>query len=97
MPTYKLPKVKAKKNTHAEVAVDSEWVRHINSIPVSKDMVGDLEVGSEFEVLLRGTIRGVESFDSVRGDSRHSFDLDLDSVSVYPKSDNEFEELSKDD
>ena len=103
MPKYVLPKPKKKKkgnSDHAEVPSTSDddmvWRRRLDSIPADQEILDNLEVGDKYEMLITGTVTGIDMHKRDNGDTRRSFDFDMDSVAIYPEG-NEFADLVKDD
>jgi len=103
MPKYVLPKPKKKKNGKSGPVVGTEssdddlvWRRRLDSIPADQEILDELEVGDKYEMLITGTVTGLDMHKRDDGDTRRSFDFDMDSVAIYPEG-NEFSDLVKDD
>ena len=100
MPSYDLPKEKKTKGNTNSTALsgdDTHWRRRVSDIPADKAIIESLVVGDKFEILLSGTIKASELHDSGGSSEHGSFDLDTDTVAVYPKKDNEFTKLVDED
>lgn len=64
------------------------------TIPVSKEIIAALEVGKPVVVELKGTVRGLESRESVDNDpysNRNELRVELSVVEAYPSEDAEEE------
>jgi hypothetical protein len=64
------------------------------TIPVSKEIIAALEVGKPVVVELKGTVRGLESRESVDTDpysNRNELRVELSTVEAYPSEDAEEE------
>ncbi len=65
------------------------------TIPVSKEIIAALEVGKPVEVTLKGTVRGLESRESVDNDpyaNRNEIRVELNVVEAYPSEEAEDDE-----
>lgn len=100
MPKYVLPKPKKSKKSDSDECApvcDNDWMRRVHGIPANEEIVGDITVGDEYVVVLRGTVMGADLRKQVDGDPTGGIDITVDSVEVYTESDNEFSKLTDDE
>lgn len=94
MPVYKV-KPETDYPTAMPSSVDRKKKRYPSvTIPVSKEIIAALEVGAAVVVELKGTVRGLESRESVDNDpyaNRNELRVELSVVEAYPNEDDEEE------
>jgi len=88
MPKYVLPKPK-KKDKEVDVAVEA-YPRYIY-VPANAEMAKAAEIGKAVELMLVGTVRGIE-----QREGHSEISVELKSVEM-PYGDNEFEEMARGD
>lgn len=100
MPTYKLPKLKKRDREKEEVAMSHDgmdqfpdkWDREIR-IPVNKDILEGLTVGTEAEIMLRGEVKGLTNDEQEGRPDRRFLTVMIAEVSAYGEdAEAEFEE-----
>lgn len=89
MMIYEIPQPKAE----AEETLSEPYYQRTLCIPVSKEILDQLEVDKEVEIMLTGTVKEISAREATDSNDTYEFDLKLSSVKM--EGENEFSKMVK--